>query len=152
MLIMATERSGPFIATLRFTPSPSIKILPHFTLSEQVTKTKPEKAKEGGFNRNFSLSSLCNDTEFISKFNEVPELIEDFAPEILILQMGVDGSKRCTISGMQLTQNAYDYASRLLADLQKEHRFKILALGGGGFVHPMLGQNWGVQIQNFIGW
>jgi acetoin utilization deacetylase AcuC-like enzyme len=66
--------------------------------------------------------------------------------------MGVDGSKRCTISGMQLTQNAYDYASRLLADLQKEHRFKILALGGGGFVHPMLGQNWGVQIQNFIGW
>jgi hypothetical protein len=35
--------------------------------------------------------------------------------------------------------------------LQKEYKFKILALGGGGFVHPMLGQHWGIQIQNFIG-
>lgn len=103
-----------------------------------------------GFNRNFPLSSLCNDTEFISKFNEVPKLIKDFAPEILILQMGVDGSKQCTISGMQLTKNAYDYVSKLIVDLQKKHKFKILALGGGGFVHPMLGQNWGVQIRNFI--
>ncbi|MBL7197423.1 MAG: histone deacetylase family protein [Candidatus Omnitrophica bacterium] len=103
-----------------------------------------------GFNRNFSLSALCNDTEFISKFNQVPKLIKDFAPEILILQMGVDGSKECSISSMQLTRDAYDYASKLLMDLQKKHKFKIMALGGGGFVHPMLGQHWGIQIQNFI--
>ncbi len=104
-----------------------------------------------GFNRNFPLSSLCDDTEFISKFNQVSELIKDFVPEILILQIGVDGSKECTISNMQLTKGAYDYASRLLMDLQKKYKFKILALGGGGFVHPMLGQHWGIQIQNFIG-
>jgi acetoin utilization deacetylase AcuC-like enzyme len=52
---------------------------------------------------------------------------------------------------MQLTKDAYGYTSKLLMDLQKKYKFKILALGGGGFVHPMLGQNWGVQIQNFIG-
>jgi len=51
---------------------------------------------------------------------------------------------------MQLTMDSYDYASKLLMDLQEKHKFKILALGGGGFVHPMLGQNWGVQIKNFI--
>ena len=104
-----------------------------------------------GFNRNFPLSSLCNDAEFISKFNQISELIKDFTPEVLILQMGVDGSKQCTISTMQLTKDAYDYASKLIMDLQKKYKFKVLALGGGGFVHPMLGQNWGVQIQNFIG-
>jgi len=103
------------------------------------------------FNRNFPLSHFCNDIEFISRFNQVPELIKDFAPEILILQMGVDGSKQCSISNMQLTKDAYDYASKLLMDLQKKYKFKILVLGGGGFVHPMLGQHWGVQIQNFIG-
>ena len=108
------------------------------------------EGKGRGFNRNFPLSSLCNDAEFISKFNQVPKLIKDFAPEVLILQMGVDGSKECTISNMQLTKNAYDYASKLLMDLQKKYKFKILALGGGGFVHPMLGQHWGIQIQNFI--
>jgi acetoin utilization deacetylase AcuC-like enzyme len=103
-----------------------------------------------GFNKNFPLSPLCVDTEFISKFNQMPELIKNFTPEILILQMGVDGSKECTISNMQLTKDSYDYASRLLMDLQKKYGFKMLALGGGGFVHPMLGQNWGIQIKNFI--
>jgi len=34
--------------------------------------------------------------------------------------------------------------------LQNEYDFKILTLGGGGFVHPMLGQNWGIQIKNFM--
>jgi acetoin utilization protein AcuC len=107
--------------------------------------------KQGkGFNKNFPLSSTCNDSEFIAKFNEVPKLIENFAPEVLILQMGVDGSKECSISGMQLTKDAYDYSSSLLMDLQKKYRFKIIALGGGGFTHPMLGQNWGIQIKNFI--
>jgi len=104
-----------------------------------------------GFNRNFPLSPLCNDAEFISKFSQIPDLIKDFAPEIIILQMGVDGSKECTISSMQLTRDAYDYASRLVMDLQKQYGFKVLVLGGGGFIHPMLGQHWGIQIQNFIG-
>ncbi len=103
-----------------------------------------------GFNKNFPLSSMCNDNEFISKINQIPKLIDNFTPEVLVLQMGVDGSKQCTISNMQLTKDAYDYASKLLMDLQKEYNFKVLALGGGGFVHPMLGQNWGVQIKNFI--
>jgi acetoin utilization protein AcuC len=103
-----------------------------------------------GFNKNFPLSDYCNDTEFVSKFNQISELINDFLPEIIILQMGVDGSKECAISSMQLTMDSYDYASKLLMDLQKKHEFKILALGGGGFVHPMLGQNWGIQIKNFM--
>jgi len=103
-----------------------------------------------GFNRNFPLSQFCKDGEFISIFNRISKLIKDFTPEILILQMGVDGSKECSISNMQLTKDAYDYASKVLMNLQKEHKFKILALGGGGFIHPMLGQRWGIQIQNFI--
>ncbi len=108
------------------------------------------QGKGEGFNRNFSLSSFCSDAEFISKFNQVSMLIKDFLPEIIILQMGVDGSEECTISNMRLTKGAYDYASKFLMDLQKKHKFKILALGGGGFVHPMLGQHWGIQIKNFI--
>lgn len=103
-----------------------------------------------GFNRNFPLSPLCADAEFIDKFNQIPKLVEKFSPEILILQMGVDGSKECALSSMQLTKNAYDYSSGLLMDLQKKYQFKVIALGGGGFVHPMLGQNWGVQIKNFV--
>lgn len=103
-----------------------------------------------GFNKNFPLPQFCTDTEFIAKFNQVTELIQDFKPEILILQMGVDGSRECQISNMQLTDGSYDHVSKTIVNLQKEINFKIIALGGGGFVHPMLGKNWGVQINNFI--
>lgn len=102
-----------------------------------------------GFNRNFPLPALCTDAEFISNFEQVPDIIGDFKPEVLIVQMGVDGSKECTISNMRLSRDVYDYASGLLAGLQKKYGFKLLGLGGGGFVHPMLGQNWGIQIKNF---
>jgi len=103
-----------------------------------------------GYNKNFPLSPYCDDTEFIHVFNQIPELIKNFAPEVLIIQMGVDGSKENLISSMQLTEKSYDYASKTIAQLQKEMKFKILALGGGGFVHPALGKNWGIQIKNFI--
>jgi len=104
-----------------------------------------------GFNKNFPLSAFCDDEEFISKFSHLPSLIEDFNPEILILQMGVDGSKEGFISTMNLTEKSYSFASRTLMKLQERLKFKLIALGGGGFVHPVLGRNWGVQIKNFIG-
>jgi acetoin utilization protein AcuC len=103
-----------------------------------------------GFNKNFPLSAFCNDDEFIGKFMKMPEMIKDFAPEIMVLQMGVDGSRECFISTMNLTEKSYNFASKKIMDLQKKLKFKLIVLGGGGFVHPVLGKNWGVQIKNFI--
>jgi len=103
-----------------------------------------------GFNRNFPLSQFCDDEEFIFTVKQLSVLIRDFEPEVLILQMGVDGSKECTISNMRLTKDSYGFVSNLLMDLQNKYGFKTLVLGGGGFVHPMLGQNWGIQIRNFM--
>jgi len=103
-----------------------------------------------GFNRNFPLPAGAGDEEFISHFGEVPGLIRQFQPEVLILQMGVDGSRECVIVNLNLTEKAYDHASRKIMEMRRELGFKLLALGGGGFVHPMLGRNWGVQLKNFI--
>ncbi len=104
-----------------------------------------------GFNRNFPLSTYCQDKEFISKFSLAAEIIVGFRPEFVIVQMGVDGSGECFISNMQLSRKSYDYASKVIAGLQKEIGFRLIVLGGGGFRHPMLGKNWGIQIKNFIG-
>lgn len=108
------------------------------------------EAQGKGYNKNFPLYAYCDDEKFITSFNEFSEIIEKFKPEILILQMGVDGSKECRISSMQLTEKSYNYASGQIMDLQKRLKFKLLALGGGGFVHPMLGRHWGAQIKNFL--
>jgi acetoin utilization protein AcuC len=104
-----------------------------------------------GFNKNFTLSAFCDDEEFISKFSYLPALIENFNPEIVVVQMGVDGSKECSISTMNLSKEAYSFASKTIKQVQDKLKFKIICLGGGGFVHPILGENWGVQIENFNG-
>ncbi len=104
-----------------------------------------------GFNSNFPLSSYCRDDEFIQNFNEVEKIVSDFKPQFIIIQMGVDGSKECFISNMELSPAVYDFASGEIMGLKGKLGFKLLALGGGGFVHPALGRNWGVQIENFIG-
>jgi len=102
-----------------------------------------------GFNRNFPLPAGSGDGEFIARFQEFPGLLREFQPEVLILQMGVDGSEECVMANLRLTGKAYDHASRKIMELKDELGFKLLALGGGGFVHPMLGLNWGIQISNF---
>jgi len=121
------------------------------TLYPFLTGVKEEIGEgEGkGFNRNFPLSFNCKDEEFIENFKEVEEVINNFKPEFLILQMGVDGSKECFISNMKLTGESYNYASYKIRESQKKIGFELLSLGGGGFVHPMLGKNWGIQINNF---
>jgi len=113
-----------------------------------------EETGEGageGFNKNFPFSALCNDDEFISKFTQIIEMIGNFDPQVIVMQMGVDGSEECVISTMKLTEKAYSFASRTVMKLQEKLKFKLIVLGGGGFVHPMLGKNWRVQIENFIG-
>ncbi len=102
------------------------------------------------FNRNFPLSVYCEDKEFIFKFSLVAEIVAGFKPEFVILQMGVDGSKECFISDMHLSEKSYSYASKIISNLQRQMGFGLIVLGGGGFVHPMLGRNWGIQIRNFV--
>ena len=123
-----------------------------FTLYPFFTGYKNEKGDGPGegFNMNFPLPLGSGDYEFMREFDKVPEIIKNYKPSVLILQMGVDGSKECMVAGMGLTQKSYDYASKAIVRLSRKMGFKILALGGGGFVHPMLGRNWGTQIKNFL--
>ncbi len=138
--------NNPGVYTISFHQDPATLYPFRSGYEEEIGEGKGE-----GFNKNFPLSALCNDDEFISKFTQLSDLIKDFNPEILILQMGVDGSEECFISTMKLTEKSYSFASKTITDLQKKLKFKLVILGGGGFVHPALGKNWGVQIKNFIG-
>ncbi len=136
---------NPSVLTVSFHQDPRA-LYPFLTGFEEETGTGPGE----GFNRNFPIPEGAGDEEFITRFRELPDLIRRFRPEVLILQMGVDGSRECVIANLNLTGRSYDHASREIMELKAELGFKLLALGGGGFVHPMLGRNWGVQLKNFI--
>ena len=134
----------PTVFTVSFHQNPDT-LYPFLTGFESEIGT----GRGEGFNRNFPLPAGAGDEDFIVRFHEVPGLLREFKPEMLILQMGVDGSRECVIASLNLSRHAYDYASRKIMELKDELGFKLIALGGGGFVHPMLGRNWGIQIRNF---
>ncbi len=105
-----------------------------------------------GYNFNLPLLPHAGDADFTYAFQEiVPRLFAAYRPEVVILQMGVDGHCREQISMLGYSFRAYDYASKLLLQLLQESDSRLIFLGGGGFAHPFFGQAWAVQIANFAG-
>ncbi len=105
-----------------------------------------------GYNFNVPMPPYAGDADFIYAFDAlVPPILRNYKPQVLVLQMGVDGHCSGIVSNLSYSLKSYDHASRALAELREELGFKIVFLGGGGFVHPTLGLGWGVQIANFAG-
>jgi len=114
-----------------------------------------EETGEGdgmGYNFNVPMPPVAKDADFIYAFDAVvPALLEAYVPQVLVLQMGVDGHCSGVVSYLSYSLKSYDHASRVLAELLPRIPTKLIFLGGGGFVHPTLGLAWGVQIANFAG-
>ncbi len=114
-----------------------------------------DEAGEGeglGYNFNVPMPPDAKDADFLHAFDAlVPALLEAYAPEVLVLQMGVDGHCSGIVSHLSYSLKSYDHASRVLAEILPRTSTKLIFLGGGGFVHPTLGLAWGVQIANFAG-
>ncbi len=105
-----------------------------------------------GYNFNVPMPPDAKDADFIYAFDAlVPALLEAYRPDVLVLQMGVDGHCSGIVSHLSYSLKSYDHASRVLTELLRGAHTKLIFLGGGGFVHPTLGLGWGVQIANFAG-
>ncbi len=121
------------------------------TLYPYVSGFVGEKGEgEGlGYNFNVPMPPRAVDVDFFYAFDAVvPPALRAYRPQVLVLQMGVDGHCSGVVSNLSYSLKSFDYASRVLAGLRKDLGFKVIFLGGGGFVHPTLGLGWGVQIAN----
>ena len=105
-----------------------------------------------GFNFNIPMPPYATDELFLLPFQQfIPKVLDSFQPDVILLQMGVDGHCDCVISHLHYSLLGYQGASRVLTDWVHRHHKKLLFLGGGGFVHPMLGRAWGIQLTEFAG-
>ncbi len=88
-----------------------------------------------GTSVNVPLPPLTGDDGWLRAFREVvPPLVETFAPEVLVTQLGCDSHHTDPLSNMGLTTAAYRQTAVALHDLA--HRAaggKWLATGGGGY-------------------
>ena len=122
------------------------------TLYPYTTGFARERGADGGegYNFNCPMPPYATEAVWLKPFETfLPRLLDYFAPDLILLQMGVDGHCDCVISHLHISLAGYQKASRFLAKWVRENRKKLLFLGGGGFVHPMLGRAWGVQLAEF---
>lgn len=83
-----------------------------------------------GFSVNIPLPAETHDEAYLQAFNEVARpLIAAYAPDILIIQLGMDGLAGDPLAHLRLTNNAYaDIIDAVIA-----FGTPILATGGGGY-------------------
>ena len=83
-----------------------------------------------GYNVNIPFRAGTDDEAYLFAFEAVvPPLMERFAPDVLVAQIGGDGHKDDPLANLNLTSNSY----KRVVQLMKGFSPKILALGGGGY-------------------
>lgn len=83
-----------------------------------------------GFSINMPLPPSTGDELYLKVFNEiVPPFIREFAPDVIVTQLGVDSFESDPITHLGLTTNSFEKIIEMF------HSFDIpwVALGGGGY-------------------
>ena len=83
-----------------------------------------------GFTVNIPMEPQSDDEVFALAFNEiVPPLVDSFAPDIIVAELGADTLISDPLTHLKLTNNGYIKAVKKIIELCP----KIMALGGGGY-------------------
>jgi len=92
-----------------------------------------------GYNMNIPLPQDINDSEFVYALEKAMEIaVDKFAPEVFVVQMGVDALKEDYLSKFNLSNNIYIKA----IDVIKSYTKKFILLGGGGYNPISLARAW----------
>ncbi len=106
-----------------------------------------------GYSVNVPLPVGTFDDAYLEAFNElVPPLIEQYKPDVLLNQFGVDTHYQDPLVGLSLTTKSYVVVSSLLHDLaHKVSHGRLLVFGGGGYEPRNVSRCWAVMFVTMAG-
>ncbi len=101
-----------------------------------------------GYSVNLPLLPYTGDDTYLWAFEAtVPPLLEAFAPQVLVLQLGVDAHYLDPLAHLQLTTRAYSIMLPRLLGLAP----KVVALGGGGYDIAAVARVWALEYGWMLG-
>jgi acetoin utilization protein AcuC len=101
-----------------------------------------------GYNANVSLPAGTYDAAFLQAFRELaPPLIEDYRPDVLVLELGMDTLFGDPLTHLRLTNNAHVEVIEQL----RQTNLPTLVLGGGGYHAENTIRSWALAWQAFAG-
>jgi acetoin utilization protein AcuC len=97
------------------------------------------QGKGRGFSVNVPLEPYTDDDIITWAFDQVvPPLVDRFAPDVVVAQLGVDGHWRDPLTHLALTTHGFENLFRRIKQLAP----RWLALGGGGYDRAVVPRAW----------
>lgn len=101
-----------------------------------------------GYSVNLPLKAYTDDEVWTAAFDEVvPPLVEAFAPDVLVTQMGADILHSDPLTGLYCTDRSFTHAVRYFLD----SGLPWAALGGGGYHVPNVVRCWTQALAMMLG-
>ncbi len=111
------------------------------------------EAEGKGFSINFPLLPGTNDRTFLNLFRKTaPKILETYAPDILITQLGVDTHYNDPLTQMGLSISVYRDIAQTMKTLAYEYcQDKWVAFGGGGYLMTVVPRAWTLFLAKMLG-
>ncbi|MEM4575957.1 MAG: acetoin utilization protein AcuC [Candidatus Nezhaarchaeales archaeon] len=106
-----------------------------------------------GFMVNVPLPPKTHDKAYLYAFNEiVPTLAEEYKPDVIIHQCGVDAHFEDPLAHLALTTSAYAELSKLMHEVaHKVANGRYVMVGGGGYNVGTVARSWTIMISKILG-
>lgn len=105
-----------------------------------------------GYSLNFPLPRHSTDDEYLAMLELAIQAVENYQPQAIILQYGVDGHFADRMVGLKLSTYVYEAVAKkvkALADKMCEGR--LVAVGGGGYEPQAVARCWSILAANLAG-
>ncbi|PSN98120.1 hypothetical protein B9Q11_02885 [Candidatus Marsarchaeota G2 archaeon ECH_B_SAG-F08] len=105
-----------------------------------------------GYKANIVLPPGASDKEYLYAYERVTKpLLEQFKPEILILQAGVDAHEGDPLTHLKLTDQGYLQLYKRIHNISHELRCPLVVLGGGGYDPNNVSRCWSALTLTLLG-
>lgn len=102
-----------------------------------------------GYSLNLPLARFSTDREYLPLLEIALQQIENYEPEVILLQYGVDGHFSDRMVGIKLSTQVYEQISQRVHALA--HRVcggKLVVVGGGGYEPDAVARCWAILVAN----
>lgn len=90
-----------------------------------------------GSNHNLPLPEGSGDTEFLTAIDVARTRIEDYAPDYLVVALGLDASEHDPLKGLRVTTAGFEQIAKAIAGLS----LPTVLVQEGGYLNDVLGHN-----------
>ncbi|OLS19354.1 MAG: Acetoin utilization protein AcuC [Candidatus Heimdallarchaeota archaeon LC_3] len=111
---------------------------------------EPDKAE--GSSINFPLYKYTHDEPYLHYFTKyIPTIVQQFNPDIVVWQAGVDAHQQDPMGHLLLSSFAYEKLANVMKSLAKQTSTgKMIVTGGGGYNPNSTSRMWSVEIGTLI--